>query len=77
MKRSNYSESIIDLVSGRYRAYGFPPMTGLLLDKWIEVTDTNSPGCYGPADLDIATTIPNLARIENAAGEVVWRASTP
>jgi hypothetical protein len=51
-------------------------MTGLLLDKWIEVTDTNTPGCYGPADLDIATTIPNLARIEDAAGQVVWRAGT-
>jgi len=74
LKRSNYSENPIKLPIGRYRAYGFPPMTGLLLDKWIEVTDTNTPGCYGPADLDVASTIPNLSHIEDEAGQVVWRA---
>jgi hypothetical protein len=75
LKRSNYNEGLIELASGRYRAYGFPPMTGLLLDKWIEVTEINSPGCYGPADLDIASTIPNLSYIEDEAGRVIWRAA--
>lgn len=70
--RSNYSTPPIALPPGRYRAYGFVPMTGLMLDKWIEVTAGNSPGCYGPADIEIATAIPNLSRIDDADGETVW-----
>ena len=52
-------------------------MTGLLLDKWIEVGPDNSPGCYGEADLDIAMTIPNLSRIEDEGGQVVWPSPKP
>ena len=77
MVRSNYSAPPIALAPGRYRAYGFPPMTGLLLDKWIEVGPDNSPGCYGEADLEIAMTIPNLSRIEDEGGHVVWPSSNP
>lgn len=47
-------------------------MTGLMLDKWIEVTESNPPGCYGPADIPVATAIPNLVRIDDAAGQAVW-----
>lgn len=47
-------------------------MTGLLLDKWIEISRSNSVGCYGEGDLEIATTIPNLCRIEDEQGRVVW-----
>jgi len=70
--RSNYGASRIALPPGRYRAYGFVPMTGLMLDKWIEVTSANRPDCYGPADIAIATAIPNLLRIEDADGRTVW-----
>ncbi len=49
-------------------------MTGLLVDKWIEVSETNEEGCYGPADLAIAEAIPNLLRIEDEGGVVRWRA---
>jgi hypothetical protein len=49
-------------------------MTGLLLDKWIEVTEANPPGCYGSADIPIATAIPNLVRVEDATGRPVWTA---
>jgi hypothetical protein len=70
--RSNYPESPILLPPGRYRVYGFPPMTGLLLSKWIEVTEANSPGCYGPADIEIAKAIPNPARIQDESSGVVW-----
>jgi hypothetical protein len=62
----------IELPPGRYRLAGFAPMTGLLLHKWIEVTDRNPPGRYGPADLPVATAMPHLARIEDAAGRAVW-----
>ena len=51
-------------------------MTGLLLDKWIQVLPKNSPGCYGEADLAIATTIPNLSRIEDEQGQLVWSAGS-
>jgi hypothetical protein len=47
-------------------------MTGLLLSKWIEVTEANSPGCYGPADIEIAKAIPNPARIQDESSGVVW-----
>ncbi|MCO4771100.1 MAG: hypothetical protein KDA24_13780 [Deltaproteobacteria bacterium] len=72
MNRSNYSIESLLLPPGRYRVLGFVPMTGLHLDKWIEVSSTNQPGCYGAADIPIATSIPNLARIENVSGEPVW-----
>ncbi len=74
MARSNFPDAPIRLPPGRYRVYGFPPMTGLLLSKWIEVTEANRAGCYGPADIEIAEAIPNLARIVDAHGEDVWRA---
>ena len=76
MSRSNYSTDHIELPPGRYRVYGFPPMTGLLLDKWITIRESNTTGCYGEADLAIATTIPNIARGEDEHGRVVWRASS-
>ena len=66
MKRSNYSAAPIELLPGQYRVFGFPPMTGLLLNKWIEVTESNPPGYYGEADLEIATMIPNLSHIEES-----------
>ncbi len=72
MARSNYGTPEIALPPGRYRAYGLVPMTGLMLDKWIDVSSENSPGCYGPADIEIATAIPNLLRIEDADGRTVW-----
>ena len=72
MSRLNYSVSHLNLMPGRYRVIGFVPMTGLLLDKWIEVGPANPPGCYGAADIPIATSIPNLARIEAANGQQVW-----
>ena len=72
MARSNFPDTPIALPPGRYRVYGFPPMTGLLLSKWIEVTEANRPGCYGPADIEIALAIPNIARIQDASGSVVW-----
>ena len=74
MTRSNYNAPPIELEPGRYRAYGFPPMTGLLLNKWIEIRPDNPPGCYGEANLAIATSIPNLCRIENEDGQTVWAA---
>ena len=72
--RSNYPDSEIRLPPGRYRVYGFPPMTGLLLSKWILVTEVNRPGCYGPADIEIAKAIPNPSRIQDESGAVVWAA---
>ena len=72
MARSNYPIQEIVLAPGRYRVFGFPPMTGLLLSKWIEVTGANQPGCYGPADIEIARAIPNPSRIQGESGEVVW-----
>ena len=51
---------------------GVVPMTGLMLDKEIEVRVQNSPGCYGPADITIASAIPNIVRIEGEGGRVVW-----
>ena len=74
MKRTNYRNEPILLEPGRYRVHGFPPMTGLLLNKWIEVRQDNKPGCYGPADLDIARTIPNLSYIEDEQGNTIWKA---
>lgn len=72
MSRSNYPVDLLALSPGRYRVMGFVPMTGLLLDKWIEVGPANQPGCYGAADIPIATAIPNMARIEDADGQQVW-----
>ena len=62
----------IELPPGRYHVWGFPPETGLLLDKWIEVRAENRPGRYGAADLRIATCMPNLLKIEDTDGKVVW-----
>jgi hypothetical protein len=70
--RSNYSAGRIALPPGRYRCFGYPPMTGLRLDKWIEITESNPPGTYGAADLEVARCIPNLERIEDDRGETVW-----
>jgi hypothetical protein len=70
--RSNYDAPQIALPPGRYRVYGFVPMTGLMLDKWIVVTPDNGAGCYGRADIAIATAIPNLLRIEAMDGRTVW-----
>lgn len=70
--RSNYEAPTIQLPPGRYRVSGFVPMTGLHLDKWIAVTQENDPGCYGPANIAIARSIPNLARIEDEAGRLCW-----
>lgn|GEM_PF-1734501 len=72
MSRPNYPANTLVLPPGKYRVLGFVPMTGLLLDKWIEVGPANQPGCYGAADIPIATAIPNLARIEDAGGQLVW-----
>lgn len=74
MSRPNYALDQLSLAPGRYRVMGFVPMTGLLLDKWIEVTEANRPGCYGSADIPIATAIPNLVRIEDASGQAIWTA---
>jgi hypothetical protein len=49
-------------------------MTGLLLNKWIDVRPENRPGCYGAADIPIATAMPELSRIEDERGHVVWPA---
>ena len=73
----HYAAPTIELEPGRYRVFGHPPMTGLLLDKWIEVTPRNRPGRYGAADLEIATSIPNLVRIEDGRGRVVWSSEAP
>ena len=70
--RPNYDSGLVELPPGRYRVFGFPPITGLMLDKWIEVTPDNSPGCYGPADIEIGTAIPNLVRIEDIRGLCLW-----
>ncbi len=64
------------LPPGRYRVFGIPPETGLLLDRWIEVSRSNSAGCYGPADIPVATVIANLYRIEDRDGRVVWSSSS-
>ncbi len=72
MSRPNYAAGVVDLPPGRYRVLGFVPMTGLLLDKWIVVESGNEAGCYGAANIPIATAIPNLARIEDATGATVW-----
>jgi len=47
-------------------------MTGLALDKWIEVGIDNPTGCYGPADIPISKAIPNISRIEDETGGIVW-----
>ena len=73
MTRSNYALAHLELKPGRYRMLGVVPMTGLLLDKWIEVGPENPPGCYGGANLAIATAIPNLVSVEDDAGREVWR----
>jgi hypothetical protein len=75
--KDHYSAASIRLTPGTYRVFGFPPMTGLLLDKWIEVTPENRPGRYGAADIEIATAIPNLVRVEDQRGQVVWSAEDP
>ena len=77
MSRSNFSAPPIDLSPGRYRVCGIVPMTGLLLDKWIDVTEVNEAGCYGPANIPIARAIPNLIRIVDASGRPVWSSSSP
>lgn len=65
----------IRLPPGRYRVRGIPPETGLVLDKWIRVTEANREGCYGPADIPIGTAIANLFRIEDEHGRVIWERS--
>ena len=70
--RPNYPSDDICLPPGRYRVFGFPPMTGLALDKWIEVGIDNPTGCYGPADIPISKAIPNISRIEDETGGIVW-----
>ena len=72
VSRANYPNEEIHLAPGRYRVFGFPPMTGLALDKWIEVTVDNSRGCYGPADIPVHAAIPNITRIEDEGGSIVW-----
>jgi len=72
VSRANYPSEQILLAPGRYRVFGFPPMTGLALDKWIEVTVDNREGCYGPADIPVHEAIPNISRIEDERGAVVW-----
>jgi hypothetical protein len=74
--RSNYPDEEICLAPGRYRVFGFPPMTGLALDKWIEVTVDNPRGCYGSADIAVHQAIPNITRIEDESGTVVWPTRT-
>jgi hypothetical protein len=76
MARSNFPDTPICLPPGRYRVYGFPPMTGLLLSKWITVSEANGTGCYGPADIEISKAIPNLTRIQNEDGDEVWVAGS-
>ena len=73
MRRPDYPNADIQLPPGRYRGFGFPPMTGLLLDKWIQVSDENQAGCYGPADIPVRKAIPNIDRIEDQEGRVVWQ----
>ncbi len=73
----HYATPPIELEPGSYRVFGHPPMTGLLLDKWIEVTPHNRPGRYGAADIEIATAIPNLVRIEDDGGRIVWSSEEP
>jgi hypothetical protein len=70
--RSNYATPPIELPPGRYRVFGYPPMTGLRLHKWIQIGPANPPGRYGSADLEIASAIPNLECIEDEAGRRVW-----
>ena len=70
--RANYPKHEIHLEPGRYRVFGFPPMTGLALDKWIEVTVDNTRGCYGPADIPVHSSIPNITRIEDENGTIMW-----
>ena len=65
------------LPPGRYRVFGIPPETGLMLDRWITVTSANAPGCYGPADIPIRTAMPNLYRVEDASGQPVWPPCAP
>jgi len=72
VSRANYPNDAIHLAPGRYRVFGFPPMTGLALDKWIEVTVENRSGCYGPADIPVHASIPNITRIEDEIGTTVW-----
>jgi len=72
VERPEYPDVDIHLTPGRYRVFGFPPMTGLLLNKWIEVSETNQPGHYGPADIPIRKAIPNIDRIEDEEGRVLW-----
>ena len=76
VSRLNYPIERIELQPGRYRVFGFPPMTGLALSKWIEVSEDNAPGCYGAANIDIHTAIPNITRIENDSGSTVWPRQT-
>jgi len=47
-------------------------MTGLALDKWIDVGPQNAPGCYGPADIPVHEAIPNITRIEDERGSTIW-----
>ncbi|MBJ95235.1 MAG: hypothetical protein CMP23_12285 [Rickettsiales bacterium] len=72
VSRDNYPDHPIKLPPGRYRLFGFPPMTGLALDKWIEIDASNSLGCYGPADIPVHRAIPNITRIENEHGTTIW-----
>ena len=73
----HYCAASIRLAPGTYRVFGIPPMTGLLLNKWIEVTPDNGPGRYGAADIEITTAIPNLVRVEDQGGQVVWSSEDP
>ncbi len=70
--RSNYPQDSIHLQPGRYRVFGFPPMTGLALNKWIDVGPENAPGCYGSADIPVHEAIPNITRIEDERGSTIW-----
>jgi len=47
-------------------------MTGLALDKWIDVGPQNAPGCYGPAAIPVHEAIPNITRIEDERGSTIW-----
>jgi hypothetical protein len=76
VSRSNFSAPSLELPPGRYRVTGIVPMTGLMLQKWIEVTEANEPGCYGPANIPIARAIPNLVSVEDSSGRPCWLSSS-
>ena len=72
VSRANYLEEPINLQPGRYRVFGFPPMTGLALNKWIDVSSDNARGCYGAANIPVHQAMPNITRIEDEHGSTVW-----